>query len=285
MSTAHLRHQIQALASGSITERCAALGLARSSFYYQPRGETATNLALMRLLDEEYTRHCFLGVRGLHLWLRQQGHEVNVKRVRRLCRLMGLEAICPKPDLSRPGVPAVRFPYLLRNEPIVAPNHVWSTDITYIPLAKGFLYLVAVIDWHSRFVLSWELSNSMEVEFCLRALQDALLRYGRPQIFNTDQGSQFTSKEFVSALQAASCQISWDGKGRATDNAFIERLWRSVKYECLYLHPADDGRQVFAQLEAYFAWYNYHRPHQGLNGQTPASIYLATSTKATSTIQ
>ena len=285
MSVPTLRAQVQTAPAGSIAQRCAALGLAHSSYYYRPCGETAQNLALMRLLDEEYTRHCFLGVRGLHLWLRQQGHAVNVKRVRRLCRLMGLRAICPQPDLSRPGQPALRFPYLLRDQPATAPNHVWSTDITYIPLARGFLYLTAVIDWHSRLVLSWELSNSMEVGFCLRALHHAFTDYGKPIIFNTDQGSQFTSAEFVGALQHAQCRISWDGKGRATDNAFIERLWRSVKYECLYLHPAEDGRQVFAQLEAYFTWYNHHRPHQGLNGQTPASVYQTKPQNQTPTIQ
>lgn len=278
MSVPTLRAQVQAAEAGTIAQRCAALGLARSSYYYQPRGETAQNLALMRLLDEEHTRHCFLGVRGLHLWLRQQGYAVNVKRVRRLCRLMGLEAVGPKPDLSRPGRVAQRFPYLLRGQPATAPNHVWSTDITYLPLARGFLYLVAVLDWHSRFVLSWELSNSLEVDFCLRALAQAFARYGTPQIFNSDQGSQFTGHDFVAALQAAQCRISWDGVGRATDNAFIERLWRSVKYECIYLQPADDGLQIFQQLEAYFAYYNYHRPHQGLDGRVPASAYFQNST-------
>lgn len=285
MSVATLREQVRTAKSGSITERCQALGLPRSSYYYQPRGESEENLRLMRLLDEEYTRHCFLGVRGLHAWLRLQGENVNRKRVRRLVRLMGLEAVGPKPRLSQPGEAPQRFPYLLREQRAEQVNHVWSTDITYVPLAGGFLYLVAVMDWYSRFVLSWELSNTLTVDFCLQALHQASGQYAKPQIFNSDQGSQFTGTQFVGALQKLGCQISWDGKGRATDNAFIERLWRSVKWECVYLNPADDGRQLYEQLLAYFHYYNYLRPHQGLQGKTPASIYLADAKHQTSTIQ
>ena len=285
MSVASLREQVRASESGSVAERCAALGLSRSSYYYQPRGESAENLRLMRRLDEEYTRHCFLGVRGLHAWLRQQGEAVNVKRVRRLVRLMGLEAVGPKPRLSQPGQAPQRFPYLLREQRAQAVNHVWSTDITYVPVQGGFLYLVAVMDWFSRFVLSWEISNSLTVDFCLRALHQASGQYTPPQIFNSDQGSQFTGTQFVSALQGLGCLISWDGKGRATDNAFIERLWRSVKWECVYLNPAEDGRQLYEQLTGYFHYYNYLRPHQGIDGQTPASIYLPAPKHLTSTIQ
>lgn len=284
MSVASLREQVRAAVEGSIVTRCQAVGLARSSYYYQPRGESAENLRLMRLLDEEYTRHCFLGVRGLQAWLRQQGQVVNRKRVRRLVRLMGLEAVGPKPRLSVPGQVSQRFPYLLREQRAEAINHVWSTDITYIPMAQGFLYLVAVMDWYSRYVLSWELSNTLTVDFCLQALAQAVAQYQRPLIFNSDQGVQFTSTAFVGALQDVGCQISWDGKGRATDNAFIERLWRSVKWECVYLNPAQDGHELYEQLAAYFHYYNHLRPHQGLHGKTPAGIYLPAFKQLPSTI-
>ena len=280
MSTTQQRALVQSPdpAGGSVTARCQALGLARSSFYYQPCGESAYNLHLMRLLDEEFTTHNFKGVLGLRDHLRLAGHAVNEKRVRRLVRLMGHEPIYPKPRLSIPGQGVTPYPYLLRDRPATAPNEVWSTDITYVPMAKGFLYLAAVLDWHSRYVLSWQLSNSLDVGFCLQALADALRVAPAPYIFNSDQGSQFTSLAYEQALLAAGCRISRDGRGRATDNAFIERLWRTVKWEHIYLNPADDGRHLHQQLHAYFAYYNHRRPHQSLGGQTPAHVYQTNQT-------
>lgn len=224
MTTTAQRTLVQASIEGSIRARCQAVGLARSSYYYQPQGESVLNLQLMRLLDEEYTRHCFKGVVGMRDYLRLQGYAVNEKRVRRLLRLMGLEAVYPKPCLSAPGAGVTRYPYLLRERAITAPNEVWSTDITSIPMAKGFLYLVAVLDWHSRYVLSWELSNTLDVGFCLTALHVAFAQQPAPYIFTSDQGSQFTSHAFEQALLQAGCQISRDGRGRATANAFTERL-------------------------------------------------------------
>ena len=278
MRVAQQRALVQASAEGSVRARCQALGLARSSYYYQPRGESAENLLLMRLLDEEFSWHNFKGVLGLRDHLRLAGYPVNAKRVRRLVRLMGQEPVYPKPRLSVPGQGSTRYPYLLRDRPATAPNEVWSTDITYIPMAKGFLYLVAVLDWHTRYVLSWELSNTLDVGFCLSALHAALARQPAPHIFNSDQGSQFTSLRFEQALLAAGSRISRDGRGRATDNAFIERLWRSVKWECVYLNPATDGRHLYEQLQAYFTYYNYQRPHQALQGRTPAQVFAQTPT-------
>ena len=267
------RAAVAATTTGTVAARCQALGLSHSSYYYRPCGESAQNLLLMRLLDEEFTRHTFKGVIGLRDHLRLAGHVVNEKRVRRLVRLMGHEPVYPKPRLSLPGEGATRYPYLLRERPATAPNEVWSTDITYVPMAKGFLYLAAVLDWHSRYVLSWQLSNSLDVGFCLQALDQALQKAPAPYIFNSDQGSQFTSQAYEAALLAAGCRISRDGRGRATDNAFIERLWRTVKWEHIYLNPADDGHHLFTQLEAYFAYYNHHRPHQSLAGKTPAQVF------------
>ena len=278
MTIPEQRALVQSGTGGSVAARCRAVGLSRSSYYYRLRGETALNLRLMRLLDEEYTRHSFKGVLGMRDHLRLQGYAVNEKRVRRLLRLMGLEAVYPKPRLSVPGQGITPYPYLLRERSITAPNEVWSTDITYIPMARGFLYLVAVLDWHSRYVLSWELSNTLDVGFCLSALGGALRQQPAPFIFNSDQGSQFTSSAFEQALLQAGCRISRDRRGRATDNAFVERLWRSVKWECVYLHPAEDGQHLYQQLQAYFTYYNHYRPHQALKGQTPASIYTQTPT-------
>jgi putative transposase len=217
----------------SVARQCALLGLARSSWYYTPHGESVENLELMRRMDEQYTRTPFYGIRRMTAWLRQEGYTVNHKRVGRLLRLMGLEALYPKPRLSVPGVPgegAKRYPYLLRGRAIAAANEVWSTDITYIRMRHGFLYLVAVLDWYSRYVLAWELSNTLDTSFCLAALETALA-HGQPAILNTDQGAQFTSAAYTSRLEAAGIQISWDGCGRALDNVFVERLWRSVKWE------------------------------------------------------
>ena len=259
----------------SIARQCALLGLPRSTWYYAPVGETAENLTLMRLLDEQYTKTPFYGVARMTAWLRQQGYAVNPKRVRRLLRRMGVEAIYPKPRLSLADSGengGRRYPYLLRGRPITAVNDVWSTDITYIRLRSGFLYLVAVLDWYSRYVLAWDLSNTLDTRFCLQALEGAL-RHGQPTIFNTDQGVQFTSLAYTGRLEQAGIQISWDGRGRALDNIFVERLWRSVKYEEVYLHDYATGADAYGGLTRYFRFYNHERPHQALGYQTPAQVY------------
>ena len=226
----------------------------------------------MRLLDEQYTRTPFYGVERMTAWLRQQGYPVNSKRVRRLLRLMGLEALYPKPRLSLPGDQERRYPYLLRGRAITAANDVWSTDITYIRMQHGFLYLVAVLDWYSRYVLAWELSNTLDTGFCLAALERAL-RQGQPQIFNTDQGAQFTSAVYTGRLEQAGIQISWDGRGRALDNVFVERLWRSVKWEEVYLHDYHTVTDALRGLDRYFRFYNHERPHQALQYRTPAQVF------------
>jgi putative transposase len=256
-----------------ISRQCELLGLARSSFYYEPQPETAQNLLLMRMMDEQFMKTPFYGVRKMTVWLATQGHFVNPKRVRRLMRKMGLEAIYPKPNLSCPGDKARKYPYLLKEEVIIAPNQVWSTDITYIPVRNGYVYLVAVIDWYSRYVLSWELSNTMDVTFCLSALEKALAQ-NQPKIFNTDQGSQFTSLAFTSSLEKRDISISQDGKGRALDNIFIERLWRSVKYEEVYPKNYTTVEEALKGLEGYFYFYNNERLHQSLDYQTPAQIHF-----------
>ena len=257
----------------SIKRQCELLGLARSSWYYQPVGESPENLALMRLLDEQYTETPHYGVRRMRAWLRTQGHEVNDKRVRRLLRKMGLMAIYPKPRLSQPGKTTQVYPYLLKGVTIETPDQVWSTDITYIRLRGGFIYLTAVIDWYSRYVLAFEVSNSLDTGFCLSALDQALAQ-GRPSIFNTDQGSQFTSDAFIERLKAAEVKISWDGRGRALDNVFVERLWRSVKQEEVYLNEYRNVPEAYERLSAYFEFYNERRRHQSLGYRTPIEIYL-----------
>ena len=256
----------------SIVRQCELLGIARSSWYYEPRGETLENLALMRLLDEQYTKTPFFGVERMTACLRQQGYAVNPKRVRRLLRLMGLEALYPKPRLSLPGDAERRYPYLLRGYAVTTVNAVWSTDITYIRMRHGFLYLVAVLDWYSRYVLAWELSNTLDTRFCLQALEGALCQ-GRPRIFNTDQGVQFTSAVYTSRLEQAGIQISWDGRGRALDNVFVERLWRSVQWEEVYLHDYQTVADALGGLDRYFRFYNHERPHQALQYQTPAQVF------------
>jgi putative transposase len=256
----------------SIRRQCGLVGLARSSWYYAPRGETAENLAFMRVLDEQYTKTPFYGVERMTAWLRQQGQEINPKRVRRLLRLMGLEALYPKPRTSIPVPGERRYPYLLRGRPIRQKDDVWSTDITYIRMQQGFLYLVAVLDWYSRYVLSWQLSNTLDTGFCLEAL-DAALRWGQPQIFNTDQGGQFTSVAYTNRLEQAGIQISWDGRGRALDNAFVERLWRSVKWEEVYLKDYRTVAEAVSGLDRYFQFYNHERLHQALGYLTPAQVY------------
>lgn len=257
----------------SLNRQCELLSLHKSGLYYQPKGESEQNLQLMRKIDEQYLRTPFAGYRMMNELLRRQGEVVNEKRIRRLMRLMGLTAIYAKPDLSKANKAHKKYPYLIRNMLINQVNQVWSSDITYIPMKNGFLYLVAVMDWYSRYVLSWELSNSMESSFCVKALQTALERFGRPRIFNTDQGVQFTSDAFVDTLLDQNILVSMDGKGRATDNVFIERLWRSVKYEDVYLKSYPDGQTLFAGLESYFQFYNTQRPHQHLAKLTPAEVY------------
>jgi len=255
--------------------------LPRSTFYYQPVGETKENLRLMRRLDELYLELPYFGSRKFAVVLEQEWRQaVNRKRVQRLMRIMGIEALYPKPKLSRPAAGHEIYPYLLRDVIISRPNQVWSTDITYIPMRSGFLYLVAIIDWFSRFVLSWDLSNTMEVDFCRSTLEMAL-REGRCEIFNSDQGSQFTSSQFLQPLKDRAILISMDGRGRALDNVFIERLWRSVKYELIYPGEFDSGTELWSALYRYFDHYNFRRPHQALNYCTPADIYLNRPSKPT----
>jgi putative transposase len=256
----------------SVRRQCELLGLSRSSLYYEPVPETADNLRLMRLIDQEYTAHPFLGSRRLMKWLVKQGEEVNRKRVQRLMRLMGLEAIYPKPKLSVPGRGHRIYPYLLRNVSIHRPDQVWSSDITYVPLAQGFMYLAAIIDWFSRYVIAWRLSNTLDGSFCVEMLEEALGR-GRPEVFNTDQGVQFTAAAWTGKLEAAGVQVSMDGKGRCLDNVFVERLWRSVKYEDIYLWRYEDVPQLQQGLGRYFPYYNEARQHQALDYRTPAAVY------------
>jgi len=256
----------------SVARQCDLLSLARSSYYYCATGESEENLLLMRLLDEKYTRTPFYGVLRMTVWLRKEGHGVNPKRVRRLMHLMGLEAIYPKPRLSQGGPGHKIYPYLLSGVPIERSNQVWSTDITYIRLRHGFVYLVAVMDWYSRYVLSWEISVTMDTAFCITAL-DWALRRGRPEIFNSDQGAQFTSHDFTKRLLDEGIRISMDGRGRVFDNIFVERLWRTVKYEDIYLKDYVDVPMLMGGLGAYFDFYNRERPHQSLGYRTPESVY------------
>jgi putative transposase len=255
-----------------VRRQCALLGLSRSSLYYEPAAETAENLQLMRLIDQEYTAHPFLGSRRLTAWLSEQGEAVNRKRVRRLMRLMGLEAIYPKPKLSAARAGHRIYPYLLRNVRIQRPDQVWSTDITYVPLACGFMYLAAIIDWFSRYVLAWRLSNTLDGSFCLEMLDEALSR-GRPEVFNTDQGVQFTAQAWTGRLESAGVAVSMDGRGRCLDNVFVERLWRTVKYEDIYLWGYEAVPQLRQGLGRYFPYYNEERLHQALQYRTPATVY------------
>lgn len=256
----------------SVSRQCQLLDLSRSSYYYEPATASAENLMLMKRIDREYTAHPFRGSRGMTAWLRRQGYEVNRKRVQRLMRLMGLEAVYPKPRLSVGGAGHKVYPYLLRNAAIERVNQVWSTDITYIPMPKGFMYLTAVIDWYSRYVLSWRLSNTLDGAFCLEALEEALSQ-GCPEIFNTDQGVQFTATSFTGRLESAGAQVSMDGRGRCLDNVFVERLWRTVKYEYVYLWRPEAVSALAAGLTTYFGYYNEERTHQSLEDRTPAEVY------------
>ena len=263
----------------SVRRQCTLIGLSRAGLYYQGHGESAENLAVMRLLDEQYTRTPFYGVERMTAWLRQQGYEINPKRVRRLLREMGLAVVYPKPRLSEAQAGHRIYPYLLRDVEIERVNQVWSTDITYIRLWQGFVYLVAVMDWYSRYVLAWEVSVSLDSSFCVSAL-DRALRQGHPDIFNSDQGSQFTSEVFTERLKERGIQISMDGRGRALDNIFVERLWRSVKYEEVYLKDYRSVLEASQGLRAYFEFYNGERLHQSLNYKTPAAVYRQGLTRA-----
>jgi putative transposase len=259
----------------SVARRCELLGISRSGFYYEPVGESAGNLRPMRLIDGQFMETPFYGSRQMMRYLQRSGEAVGRDRVRRLMRLMGLAAVYQRPRTTVPHPEHVVFPYLLRDLVIDRPNQVWCADITYIPMRRGFLYLVAVMDWASRKVLSWKISNTMDAEFCVEALQEALDRFGKPEIFNTDQGSQFTGQKFVKTLTDAGVRISMDGRGRWMDNVFIERLWRSLKYECVYLHAYETGSELRAGLVWWIGLYNGRRPHSALAGRTPAEFYRA----------
>jgi putative transposase len=256
----------------SITRQCELLDLSPSSYYYQPSEESAENLEYMKLIDEIYTRCPFYGSRKITEELERQGNEINRKRVQRLMQNMGIEAIYQKPKTTERNLEHKVYPYLLKDYVIERPCQVWSTDITYIPMPGGFMYLVAIIDWYSRYVLSWRISNTMDVDFCIEALEEAL-EQGTPEIFNTDQGSQFTSLSFTKILLDQKILISMDSKGRALDNIFVERLWRSVKYENLYLYDYQDGFQLHHGLKGYFSFYNHERIHQSLGYRTPKEVH------------
>ena len=262
-----------------VTRQCALLELPRSTFYHIPKPVTDEELELMALIDRCHLKYPFYGTRRIRDWLDDQGHTVNRKRIQRLMRTMGIAALYPKRNLSLANQAHKVYPYLLRNLLIDRPNQVWATDITFIPMARGFVYLVAVMDWHSRRVLSWRVSNTLDTSFCTEALEEAIERYGAPEIFNTDQGCQFTSEDFTGVLKEHGIKISMDGKGRWVDNVFVERLWRSVKYEEVYLKAYDDIRSARVSLGNYFEFYNSERRHQSLDRQTPDQVYYESATR------
>jgi len=263
-----------------MVRQCTLLEISRSGLYYQPVGISEEDLTLMKLIDRQYLDTPFYGARKIVAWLKSQGQRVNRKRVQRLMRVMGLKAIYRRPRTSQPAPGHKIYPYLLGSLKITQPNQVWAADITYIPMARGFLYLVAIIDWYSRYVLSWRLSNTLDAGFCVQALKEAL-RKGRPDIFNTDQGAQFTGEAFTGLLEKHGVRISMDGKGSYNDNLFIERLWRSVKYEEVYLKAYQDARDARVSLGNYFCFYNTERPHQSLGYRTPAEVFNSTTVEAT----
>jgi putative transposase len=259
----------------SIRRQCELIGISRSSYYYNPDEiESEENEFYMSLIDQKYLKRPFYGSRRMTDYLCRSGYPVNRKRVSRIMGVMGIHAIYPRPRTSQKGKDQKIYPYLLRGVSIDQVNKVWAADITYIPMRKGFMYLVAIMDWHSRFVLSWELSNTLDSEFCVYALKNALM-FGKPDIFNTDQGSQFTSNDFTGHLLSAGIQISMDGHGRAMDNIFVERLWRTLKYEDIYIKDYETGKKLRKGLHQYFDFYNYERPHQSLGNKTPAMVYFA----------
>jgi len=266
----------------SIVRQCRLMDISRSGLYYQPKGISEEDLTLMKLVDRQYLATPFYGARKIAVCLKSQGHLVNRKHVRRLMRVMGIKAIYRRPRTSKPAPGHKIYPYLLDGLEITRPNQAWAADITYIPMARGFLYLVAIIDWYSRYVLSWRLSNTLDAGFCVEALEEALKK-GKPDIFNTDQGAQFTSEAFTGLLQQHGVKISMDGKGSYNDNLFIERLWRSVKYEEVYLKAYQDAREARIGLDNYFRFYNTERPHQTHGYRTPAEVFISTPVEATST--
>jgi putative transposase len=263
----------------SVRRQCELLSISRSGLYYRPEPTSPDELALMRRIDELHLKYPFYGSRKLSEVLRKEGRDANRKRIQRLMRLMGLEAMVPKPKTSEAHPEHVTYPYLLRGLVISRVNQVWATDITYIPMKAGFVYLVAIMDWYSRRVLSWRISNTLDTAFCIDALQEALDRFGQPEIFNSDQGAQFTADAFTSILRARGVAISMDGKGRCLDNVFVERLWRSLKYEEVYLHAYDDVAEARAGIGRYMRFYNDERPHQSLGYQTPAAFYAGEARK------
>ena len=257
----------------SVSRQCRLVGVPRSSFYFKPQPVKPEDLELMRMIDEQYLKTPFYGSRSMIKHFRRLGHKINRKRVQRLMRLMGIEAVYPKPRTSKPHPDHKIYPYLLRNLTIDRPNQVWAADITYIPLKRGFMYLVAVMDWYSRKVLAWRLSNTLDADFCVSALEEAIRLYGCPKIFNTDQGSQFTSQAFTKTLDENDIRISMDGRGNFRDNIFIERLWWTVKYQYLYLHAFNDGAELRQGLRDWFRFYNKERFHQSLDDKTPDEVY------------
>jgi putative transposase len=259
----------------SVRRQCALLTLTRSTLYYQPRGESAENLRFMEIIDKQFLETPWYGSRQMARYMKRNNHTCGRHRVRRLMRLMRLVPIYQEPNTSKKHPQHKIWPYLLRNIVIDRPNQVWCADITYIPMQRGFLYLVAVMDWHSRKVLAWRLSNSMDTAFCVEALKEALAKHGTPEIFNTDQGSQFTSGDWIDALTEAKIKISMDGKGRWIDNRMIERLWRSLKYECVYLHAFETGSQAKAGIGKWLAYYNAERPHSTHGILTPDEAYVS----------
>ena len=274
------RALVSAGATLSMRRQCELLGVSRSSLYYEPKEPDAEELGLMRRMDELHLEHPFFGSRMMTQTLKAEGYAVNRKRIQRLMRVMDLESLAPKPSTSKPAPEHPVYPYLLRKLVIRRINQVFAADITYIPMMRGFAYLVAILDWYSRRVLSWRLSNTLDASFCVEALRDALGRFGEPEIFNTDQGCQFTADEFTEVLRERSVKLSMDGKGRFLDNIFVERLWRSLKYEEVYLNDYDDLRDARRGIRRYFDFYNHKRPHTALGYQTPASFYDSMARKA-----
>lgn len=260
----------------SKSRQCELLSLNRSSLYYKPRPVCPETLSVMRVIDEQFLKTPYYGSRQMMRHLVREGHNIGRHRVRRLMRLMGIEAIYQKPKTSIPNADHKIYPYLLRDMKVTHPNHVWCTDITYIPVRRSFFYLVAIMDWYSRKVLAWDFSSSMDVTFCINALEEAIMRHPYPEIFNSDQGSQFTSNDFTDVLHKNQIKISMDGKGRWMDNVFIERLWRSLKYECVYLGDFENGHEARKKISAWIQHYNTARPHSVFDGQTPQEVYYNT---------
>lgn len=260
----------------SISRQCSLLGLHRSAYYYDPATESELNLMIMELIDKKFLEHPFMGVPSMTQWLRlDKGIIVNKKRIERLFKLMDLQAIVPGPHTSKSNKKHKKYPYLIRNMKIKHKNQVWGIDITYIPIKRGYMYLIAIIDLYSRYVINWSLSNTMDADWCVETVREAIEKHGKPEIINTDQGSQFTSEVFTSFIENEIIKLSMDGKGRATDNIFIERLWRSVKYEDVYLHCYETGLELYQGLRKYFIFYNCERRHSSIDYQQPVNKYLA----------